>query len=126
AAVQVGARLTFGRALESFAEKIGDRLDKCRFRDRVRIVFHLCYPCDLMSDNVQKFIDEFAASLSSQTFVKLTLGNYKGVDKHLQKVQVRLVKTKKGTRLFVLYRSDTRDTVKNYDFAGGRAQIGEL
>jgi len=79
-----------------------------------------------MSANVQKFLDEFAGSLSSQTFVKLTLGNYKGTDKHLQKIQVRLVKTKKGTRLFVLYRSDTRDTVKNYDFADGRDLIGKI
>jgi len=79
-----------------------------------------------MSDNVQKFIGEFVASLSSQTFVKLTLGNYKGADKHLQKVQVRLVKTKKGTRLFALYRSETRDTVKNYDLKEGRPLIAGL
>ncbi|MEP7075776.1 MAG: SAM-dependent methyltransferase [Acidobacteriota bacterium] len=78
-----------------------------------------------MSDNVQKFLDGFAESLRAQTFVKLTLGNYKGADKHLQKIQGRLIDTKKGTRLFVLYRSETRDTVKNYAFAEGRKIIGE-
>ena len=78
-----------------------------------------------MSDNVQKFLDDFAESLRAQTFVKMTLGNYKGADKHLQKIQVRLIDTKKGTRLFVLYRSETRDTVKNYAFAEGHKIIGE-
>ncbi|MEP6850372.1 MAG: SAM-dependent methyltransferase [Acidobacteriota bacterium] len=78
-----------------------------------------------MSDNVQKFLDDFAESLRAQTFVKMTLGNYKGADRHLQKIQVRLIDTKKGTRLFVLYRSETRDTVKNYAFTEGRKIIGE-
>ena len=64
-------------------------------------------------ENIEKFIGEFARSLAEQTFVKLTLGNYKGADAHLQKILVRLVETKKGTRLFFLYRQDTRDTAKN-------------
>jgi hypothetical protein len=72
-----------------------------------------------MIENVEKFISEFAKSLQKQTFVKLTLGNYKGSDEHLQKILVRLVETKKGTRLFFLYRYDTRDTAKNYDFNNG-------
>ncbi|MBK6749089.1 MAG: SAM-dependent methyltransferase [Acidobacteria bacterium] len=78
-----------------------------------------------MSENVKKFIAALAASLENSTFVKLTLGNYKGVDKHLQKLLVRLVNTKKGTRLFFLYRGDTRDTAKNFDHKTGVALIGE-
>lgn len=72
-----------------------------------------------MIENVEKFISEFAESLQQQTFVKLTLGNYKGADEHLQKILVRLVETKKGARLFFLYRYDTRDTARNYDFTEG-------
>jgi hypothetical protein len=53
----------------------------------------------------------------------LTLGNYKGADKHLQKIQVRLIKTGKGVRLYFLYRGDTRDTAKNCSFRDG---IGEI
>ena len=60
----------------------------------------------LMNENIDKFIDELSSSLRRETFVKLTLGNYKGLDEHLQKIQVRLIKTKKGTRLYFLYRSD--------------------
>jgi hypothetical protein len=79
-----------------------------------------------MLETVEKFTDELARSLSEQTFVKLTLGNYKGTDEHLQKILVRLVETKKGTRLFFLYRYDMRDTAKNYDFAEGIQIIKNL
>jgi SAM-dependent methyltransferase len=72
-----------------------------------------------MIENVEKFISETAKSLQQQTFVKLTLGNYKGSDQHLQKILVRVVETKRGSRLFFLYRYDTRDTAKNYDFSEG-------
>ena len=70
-------------------------------------------------ENIEKFISEFAKSLHEKTFVKMTLGNYKGADEHLQKVMVRLIDTKKGMRLFFLYRYNTRDTAKNFDFGEG-------
>jgi SAM-dependent methyltransferase len=80
-------------------------------------------------ENVEKFIGELARSLREETFVKLTLGNYKGADAHLQKILVRLVETRRGTRLFFLFRYDTRDTAKNFDFTEGvakvRASLGE-
>ncbi len=78
-----------------------------------------------MSENIKEFVDQLAASLAENTFVKLTLGNYKGTEEHLQKILVRLVRTKKGTRLFFLYRGDTRDTAKNFDHKTGVALIGE-
>lgn len=78
-----------------------------------------------MLENTRKFIDELAASLRDGTFVKLTLGNYKGPDEHLQKLLIRLVHTKKGMRLFFLYRGDTRDTAKNYEFATGQNLIAK-
>jgi len=78
-----------------------------------------------MTENLDKFVGEFARSLKENTFVKLTLGNYKGADEHLQKLLVRLVKVKKARRLFFLYRSETRDTAKNFDFDTGIALIAE-
>lgn len=77
-------------------------------------------------ETVEKFISETAKSLHTETFVKLTLGNYKGADEHLQKILVRLVETKKGTRLFFLFRYDTRDTAKNFDFTEGIAHLREF
>ena len=70
-------------------------------------------------ENIEKFISEFSRSLHEENFVKMTLGNYRGNDAHLQKLLVRLVETKRGRRLFFLYRHDTRDTAKNYDFTEG-------
>lgn len=79
-----------------------------------------------MLENVQKFIAEFAGALKDQTFVKMTLGNYKGADEHLQKILVRLIKTRKGTRLSFQARYATRDIVKNYDFDEGVALVDEF
>ena len=76
-----------------------------------------------MTENIDKFIDELRTSLAAQAFVKLTLGNYKGGEPDLQKIQVRLIETKKGRRLFFLYRSTTRDTAKNYDYDEGSDRI---
>jgi SAM-dependent methyltransferase len=78
------------------------------------------------TENIEKFISELARSLHQETFVKLTLGNYKGADEHLQKILARLVETKKGTRLFFLFRHDTRDTAKNFDFTEGVAKVRAL
>ncbi|MGI8848948.1 MAG: class I SAM-dependent methyltransferase [Pyrinomonadaceae bacterium] len=80
----------------------------------------------MTTENIEKFISEFAKSLSEKTFVKMTLGNYRGTEAHLQKLLIRLLETKKGTRLFVLYRQDMRDTAKNFDFTEGLKIIKEL
>ncbi|MBV9217574.1 MAG: SAM-dependent methyltransferase, partial [Acidobacteria bacterium] len=72
-----------------------------------------------MLDQVEKFIAAFRQSLAQGTFVKATLGNYKGNDEHLQKINLRLIETKKGRRIFFLYKFDTRDTAKNYDLDEG-------
>ncbi len=66
-------------------------------------------------ENIEKFIDELSKSLRFGTFVKMTLGNYKGADEHLQKLSARLIDTKKGMRLLFQFRYDSRDMVKNHD-----------
>jgi len=80
----------------------------------------------MSNENIEKFVGEFARSLQAETFVKMTLGNYRGNDAHLQKLLIRLVETKKGARLFFLFRQDTRDTAKNFDFAEGIAKVKEF
>ncbi|MEO6588450.1 MAG: SAM-dependent methyltransferase, partial [Pyrinomonadaceae bacterium] len=80
----------------------------------------------MATENIEKFISEVAKSLQEETFVKMTLGNYRGADENLQKVMVRLIETKSGTRLFFLYRYNTRDTAKNYEFEKGVKLLREL
>lgn len=79
----------------------------------------------MSAENIEQFITELTASLNREIFVKMTLGNYRGSDPHLQKLLVRPVKTTKGSRLFFLYRYDTRDTAKNFDFDTGIQIIRE-
>jgi len=68
-----------------------------------------------MQAEIEKFIAKLRQSLAENSFVKLTLGNYKGDDVHLQKISVRTVETRKGVRLAFQSRFDTRDVVKNFD-----------
>ena len=79
-----------------------------------------------MIENIDQFIDAVTESLKLGIFVKMTLGNYKGADKHLQKLLIRLIETKKGMRLFFLYRYEMRDTAKNYDYEQGVSIIREI
>ncbi len=78
-----------------------------------------------MSENVSSFVAALEKSLADGTFVKLTLGNYKGPETHLQKLLVRPISTKKGNRLYFLYRGATRDTAKNFDPQTGVALVGD-
>ncbi len=80
----------------------------------------------MSNENVESFIGEFAKSLNEETFVKMTLGHYKGENGHLQKILVRIAKTKKGTRLFFLYRYDTRDVARNFSFPDGTSKLCEI
>lgn len=79
-----------------------------------------------MLESIEKFVAAITASFADDTFVKATLGNYKGDDKHLQKLNIRRLTTKKGERLYFLYRTDTRDTVKNHSLDEGAKLIASL
>ena len=74
-------------------------------------------------ENIDKLIAELQTSLQNATFVKLTIGNYKGEDEHLQRISVRLVETKKGTLLAFQSRFASRDVLKNFEIEQGVEQI---
>lgn len=79
-----------------------------------------------MSSHKEQFIAALSQSLDEGAFIKLSLGKYRGADANLQKMLIRLIETKKGTRLFFLYRYNTRDMVKNYSFDEGVTLVSEL
>lgn len=79
-----------------------------------------------MIENIEKFVAAFSESLDDKTFVKMTLGNYRGTDAHLQKLLIRQIETKKGARLFFLYRQDTRDTAKNFELGEGVSKVKDF
>lgn len=79
-----------------------------------------------MNDAPEKFIAALRDAIAKGIFVKLSLSNYKGEEPHLQKVLVRLIETKKGTRLFVQSKYTQRDIVKNYPIDEGIEHIAGL
>ena len=79
-----------------------------------------------MDGNVEKFVARAAASLADETFLKLVLSNYKGDDRGLQKVFIRLIDTKQGRRMMFQSRFETRDVVKNFDIAESVDEIRRL
>lgn len=68
-----------------------------------------------MEETIRQFVAELQQSLENSTFVKLALANYRGDDDSLQKILVRPVKTKKGSRLMFQYRLKTNDRVENLE-----------
>ena len=79
-----------------------------------------------MDENVEKFTAELRKSLTRSTFVKLILSNYKGEGRQLQKISVRPIETRKGSRLMFQFRFETRDVVKNLSHEEAPAEIGNL
>ena len=79
-----------------------------------------------MSDPVENFIAELAKGLESNSFVKLTLSNYKGAEQHLQKVAGRIIETKRGARLAFQFHYETRQTVKNYNYQEAVVAVGKM
>ena len=79
---------------------------------------------------LSKKIDEFVLSvqqcLDDNTFVKLSLGNYRGREENLKNIYVKRISIKNEEKLSFTYRYKTRDIVKNYSFAEALKTISDL
>lgn len=73
--------------------------------------------------HLDDFVGEIEKSIAAQTFVKITLGKYRGAEPALKNVYVRLLKVKNREHLSLLYRYQTKDVVKNYPVTEGVAVI---
>jgi hypothetical protein len=78
-----------------------------------------------MTPTPSNFLAALEASLSDGSFVKLSLGGYKGTDDQLKDIQVRKILIKREEKLSFTYRYKTRDIVKNYGHADGITHIRE-
>lgn len=72
-----------------------------------------------MDNEKQKFIKHLRESLENNSFVKITLGKYRGDDKEFQKIFVSRLITKDGEKISFKFRYKTKDIVKNYDIDKG-------
>lgn len=76
--------------------------------------------------NIQLFLSQLSESISSNLFVKASLGNYHGNEKELKNIYVRRVKIKRNDMLSFNYRYKTRDIFKNLSIADGTDLIKNL
>jgi SAM-dependent methyltransferase len=75
---------------------------------------------------LQEFQDLLSKSISSNQFVKLSIGNYQGNEKDLKNIYVKKVIIKRVAMLSFNYRYKTRDIFKNFQITEGLDLIGHL
>lgn len=68
---------------------------------------------------IRDFLTRLSESISSNKFVKISLGSYKGTETGLKNVYVRRVMIKRTEMLSFTYRYKTRDIIKNFHAAEG-------
>jgi hypothetical protein len=68
----------------------------------------------ILMSHLKEFITALTQSLEDNTFVKLSLGNYKGTTEGLKNCYVKRVHIKQEDKLSFTYRYQTKDIVKNY------------
>ena len=76
-----------------------------------------------ISEKVQEFINTLAQTISNQTFISISLGNYKGSEENLKNLYAKRILIKKDEKLSFTYRYKTRDIVKNYSVEEGTTLI---
>ncbi len=75
------------------------------------------------NDVLLNFAALLSESIASNSFIKLSLGNYQGNDAALKNLYVRKVKIKRVDMLSFNYRYKTRDIFKNFTIADGVTKV---
>jgi len=75
---------------------------------------------------IGEFVLAIEQSLADNTFIKLSLGNYKGKEENLKNIYTKRILIKNEDKLSFTYRYKTRDIVKNYSFADGLKTISDF
>lgn len=79
-----------------------------------------------MENEKEKFIGLLRKSINEKSFVKITLGKYRGGDKEFENIFVTMIETKEGEKISFKFRYKTKDIVKNYDFDKGIRLVDEV
>ncbi len=75
------------------------------------------------ADILLQFNKRLKGSITDNSFIKLSLGNYQGNDKELKNLYIRKVKIKRADMLSFNYRYKTRDIFKNFEIEDGVGKI---
>jgi len=92
---------------------------------------YLTYFCLLVirmssTDSLSQFVNLANAHLLDSSFVKMSLGNYKGNEPELKNLYIRKVSIKRKPMLSFNYRYRTRDIFKNFEIDEGLKLISAL
>ncbi len=68
----------------------------------------------MIEAKIEEFIAAFEQSFIGNTFISLSLGNYKGKEENLKNIYCKRILVKREEKLSLTYRYKTRDIVKNY------------
>ena len=79
-----------------------------------------------MNEKITGFIEACENSISDLTFVKLSLGNYKGSEENLKNIYLKRILIKGEEKLSFTYRYKTRDIVKNYAIPEGIGKVSDF
>lgn len=73
-----------------------------------------------------QFLEKLSSIINNKKLVKLILSNKRSKSSDLKSVIISIVEIKKGDKLNFVYRHNTKDITKNYEFTEGIALIAEL
>jgi SAM-dependent methyltransferase len=79
-----------------------------------------------MINQLKTCLSSIENSLKEASFVKISLGNYKGNEPNLKNIYIKRVLIKQEQKLCFTYRYQTKDITKNYSFAEAIALIESL
>jgi len=77
------------------------------------------------TSSLQQFESEITTALTEGSFIKISLGNYKGSENALKNIYVRIIQIKRVDKLSFTFRFKTNDIVKNYSYDDGVALVME-
>ncbi len=80
---------------------------------------------EIKKERIAEFIGKLSHSLEENTFVRISLANYRGEEKDLKKIIVKRIIIKSEQKLSFTYRHKTRDIVKNYSIKEAIAIISD-
>ena len=72
-----------------------------------------------MNSKIEQYIQAIQESISDNSFLKISLGNYKGLEVNLKNIYVKRILIKQEEKLSFTYRYKTRDIVKNFGVGEG-------
>jgi len=68
---------------------------------------------------INQFIASLSESITDKSFMKISLGNYKGLEEGLKNIYIKLILIKREKKLNFTYRYKTRDITKNFTVEEG-------